>query len=150
MIIHVKENTTPEKLQELASQLQAIVVNENNENLLLTGSSIKQIPDFAIEYVKRFTDTGSDIQLANRKYSDEVRSIKIGSVEVGGKTNNTLMMTGPCSVESEEQIRKCAELCVETGVKVLRAGAFKPRTSPYSFQGLGEKGLQLLAKMRSE
>ena len=58
------------------------------------------------------------------------------------------MITGPCSVENEEQIEKAAKFCVEHGVKVLRAGCYKPRTSPYSFQGLGLQGLKLLAKMR--
>jgi 3-deoxy-7-phosphoheptulonate synthase len=60
------------------------------------------------------------------------------------------MITGPCSVESEEQIDQAAQLCVELGVKVLRAGAYKPRTSPYTFQGLGLEGLKLLDKMRSK
>ncbi len=61
---------------------------------------------------------------------------------------NTVLMTGPCSVESEEQLESSAQLCVELGIKVLRGGAYKPRTSPYSFQGLGLEGLRLLAKMR--
>ena len=60
------------------------------------------------------------------------------------------MITGPCSVENEEQIEKAAKFCVEQGVKVLRAGCYKPRTSPYSFQGLGLQGLKLLAKMRDK
>ncbi len=60
------------------------------------------------------------------------------------------MITGPCSVEDETQIESAAQLCIETGVKILRAGAFKPRTSPYTFQGLGLEGLKLLDKMRSK
>jgi len=57
-----------------------------------------------------------------------------------------VMMAGPCSVESEEQIFTVAEIVAKSGAKILRGGAFKPRTSPYSFQGLGEEGLKLLRK----
>ncbi|MEM7658983.1 MAG: 3-deoxy-7-phosphoheptulonate synthase, partial [Bacteroidota bacterium] len=69
---------------------------------------------------------------------------------VGGKTNHTLMITGPCSVESEEQLTAAAEFVRRLGINVLRGGCYKPRTSPYSFQGLGLQGLQLLAKMRHQ
>jgi 3-deoxy-7-phosphoheptulonate synthase len=93
----------------------------------------------------------SDIQLASRKYQPETRTVNIGeSIAIGGKTGNTMMITGPCSVESLDQIEVCAQLCVELGVKMLRAGAYKPRTSPYSFQGMGIEGLRLLDKMREK
>jgi 3-deoxy-7-phosphoheptulonate synthase len=93
----------------------------------------------------------SDIQLASRKYMPETRTVQIDSnLAIGGKTGNTMMITGPCSVESLEQIEVCAQLCVELGVKMLRAGAYKPRTSPYSFQGMGIEGLRLLDKMREK
>jgi 3-deoxy-7-phosphoheptulonate synthase len=71
----------------------------------------------------------------------EVRGLKVGGGHLG-------LIAGPCSVESREQIRELAELVREAGGKALRGGAFKPRTSPYSFQGLKEKGLQLLAEAR--
>ncbi|HMJ88227.1 MAG TPA: 3-deoxy-7-phosphoheptulonate synthase [Candidatus Acidoferrum sp.] len=67
---------------------------------------------------------------------------------IGGK--KLVVMAGPCSVESEQQLMKTAEAVAEAGATVLRGGAFKPRTSPYEFQGLGEKGLKLLAKARRE
>ncbi len=69
-------------------------------------------------------------------------------VVIGGK--KFVVMAGPCSVESEQQLMKTAEAVAEAGAVVLRGGAFKPRTSPYEFQGLGEKGLKLLAKARRE
>ena len=78
--------------------------------------------------------------------SSEIRSgertkIRIGDVEIGGDA--LILMAGPCSVESREQILESAEIVKEAGAQILRGGAFKPRTSPYSFQGLGEEGLAI-------
>ena len=82
-------------------------------------------------------------KLASREFQKENSKIKIkDDVTIGG--NEVVVMAGPCSVESEEQIVKTAEFVKSKGAKVLRGGAFKPRTSPYSFQGLKEKGLELL------
>src|SRR5690606_33874469 len=69
-----------------------------------------------------------------------------GDVRIG--TDEVIVMAGPCSVESREQIIECAIAVKEAGGKILRGGAFKPRTSPYSFQGLGEEGLKYLAEAR--
>ena len=69
---------------------------------------------------------------------------------IGGDSGNTLLMVGPCSIESEEQIRQVAEMLVKRGVRVLRAGCFKPRTSPYNFMGLGLEGLKMLSAVREE
>ena len=71
-----------------------------------------------------------------------------GGVAIGG--DDVVVMAGPCSVESETQIVAAARAVREAGAVVLRGGAFKPRTSPYSFQGLGKRGLELLAKAREE
>ncbi len=71
-----------------------------------------------------------------------------GSVEIGG--NRLVLMAGPCAVESENQAIEIAHAVKESGAKLFRGGAFKPRSSPYSFQGLGEKGLEILAKVREE
>ena len=82
-------------------------------------------------------------KLASREFQKENSKVKIkDGVTIGG--NEVVVMAGPCSVESEEQIVKTAEFVKSKGAKVLRGGAFKPRTSPYSFQGLKEKGLELL------
>ena len=85
--------------------------------------------------------------------SSEIRQgertkIQIGDVEIGGDA--LILMAGPCSVESREQILESAEIVKEAGAQILRGGAFKPRTSPYSFQGLGEEGLQYLAEARDK
>lgn len=79
--------------------------------------------------------------LANR----EKKTVKIRDAKIGG--GNFLLIAGPCAVESKKTLEKIAEYLKETPVKVLRGGAFKPRTSPYSFQGLGEKGLKILKEI---
>jgi 3-deoxy-7-phosphoheptulonate synthase len=92
----------------------------------------------------------NDIQLASKRFRSEKREVQFGNVRIGGNTNHTILIGGPCSVESEDQIRSSAELLVDMGLSTLRGGCYKPRTSPYSFQGLGLEGLKLLAKMRTE
>ncbi len=82
-------------------------------------------------------------KLVSRKYRDKT-IVRVGDVEFGRKT---VIVAGPCSVESREQIMETAIAVKEAGAHVLRGGAFKPRTSPYSFQGLGEKGLMLLREV---
>jgi 3-deoxy-7-phosphoheptulonate synthase len=118
--------------------------------VLVTPSKLQELPAHLTSKVSKAVAVPNDIQLASKLYLSETRSITIGDTTIGGSSNNTLMITGPCSVENEEQIEKAAKFCVEQGVKVLRAGCYKPRTSPYSFQGLGLQGLKLLAKMRDK
>ena len=84
----------------------------------------------------------------SRETDSKTRTVKISDVlAIGGDTNNTLMIAGPCSIESKEQMEQVAEMLVRNNIKVLRAGAFKPRTSPYSFMGLGEEGLKILREI---
>ncbi|MBX3012413.1 MAG: 3-deoxy-7-phosphoheptulonate synthase [Caldilineaceae bacterium] len=86
-------------------------------------------------------------KLASRDFSQEVTQIKVnGNVTIGG--SKITVMAGPCSVESREMIIETAHMIKEAGATVLRGGAFKPRSSPYSFQGLGEEGLKYLADAR--
>ena len=81
-------------------------------------------------------------KLASRTFKPDDTIITIGDVRIGG--DEVIVMAGPCSAESEEQVHATAAAVKRAGAKVLRGGAFKPRSSPYSFQGLGEEGLQLL------
>jgi 3-deoxy-7-phosphoheptulonate synthase len=87
-------------------------------------------------------------KLASRTYHPENSIVKVRDLEVGGK--QVIVAAGPCSVESESQTVEIARQVKAAGARMLRGGAFKPRTSPYSFQGLGEKGLKILAKAREE
>ena len=149
MIIHLKNTVAEEEAQRIAEELQAILITKE-EFVLVTPSKLQELPAHLTSKVSKAVAVPNDIQLASKLYMNETRSITIGDTTIGGSSNNTLMITGPCSVENEEQIEKAAKFCVEQGVKVLRAGCYKPRTSPYSFQGLGLQGLKLLAKMRDK
>lgn len=86
----------------------------------------------------------SAYKLASRNFKPGGTIVKIKDVEIGG--NRVIAMAGPCSIENEQQIEMAAEIAAKGGAKVIRGGAFKPRSSPYSFQGMGEEGLKLIRK----
>ncbi len=87
-------------------------------------------------------------KLASREFKPTRTVVKVRDVEIGG--DRVVVMAGPCSVENKDQILETARAVKEAGATILRGGAFKPRTSPYAFQGLGEEGLRLLAAAREE
>lgn len=87
-------------------------------------------------------------RFASREYRDEKSTVTVGDVVIGG--DKFVMMAGPCTVESEEQLMTTARAVKAAGATILRGGAYKPSTSPYSFQGMGEDGLKLLAQARAE
>jgi len=99
-----------------------------------------------LDGVERVVPILQPFKLASRDFKAENTVVKIGDVELGGE--EIVVMAGPCAVESREQLLESAWAVKEAGGKVLRGGAFKPRTSPYSFQGLGVAGLELLAEVR--
>lgn len=88
------------------------------------------------------------IRLALKQGPDHRTIVKVGPYKIGGE--QVVVIAGPCSVESRDQIMETARIVKEAGCHMLRGGAFKPRTLPYSFQGLGEKGLEMLAEARKE
>jgi 3-deoxy-7-phosphoheptulonate synthase len=96
----------------------------------------------ALEGVKECHRIVSPYKLASRHFKPEGTIIKIGSVEIGGP--HVVTMAGPCSVEGEAQMEACAAIVAGAGAQVIRGGAFKPRSSPYSFQGMGEQGLKIM------
>jgi 3-deoxy-7-phosphoheptulonate synthase len=99
--------------------------------------------DFEVlEGVKECHRIVSPYKLASRHFRPAGSTVRVGNVEVGA--TKIVVMAGPCSVENEEQIERVAEQVAAAGATVLRGGAFKPRSSPYSFQGLGEEGLRLM------
>ncbi len=118
--------------------------------LLISSSQWKGDTYFLSRFksVESLIDTGTEYQLSSRIYQSSNTVIELTNGVVFGR-NHTVLMAGPCAVESENQIMHVAEvLSRRLKVKVFRAGAFKPRTSPYSFQGLGNRGLRLLRKIR--
>jgi 3-deoxy-7-phosphoheptulonate synthase len=95
-----------------------------------------------MEGVKEAHRIASPYKLASRPFRPGGTVVKVGDCEFGG--GRVVVMAGPSSVESRDQIERCAEIVAAAGAAVIRAGAFKPRSSPYGFQGLGEEGLALL------
>ncbi len=149
MIIQLKKSVSSEQAKQLAAAVNAFhIYNENH--VLITGSGIKELPALLEDVSDKYWVFPNDMQLASKVYQANKRTVNFGNVSIGGTTNHTVLIGGPCSVESEDQIRSSAELLVNLGLSTLRGGCYKPRTSPYSFQGLGLEGLKLLAKMREE
>lgn len=149
MIIHLPKTIDSTEIQNIATELKAFHIAESDKHVLITGSGFKELPSHIEEKVDDFWVFPNDMQLSSLKYRPK-RSVKIGNHIIGGDTKNTVLIGGPCSVESEDQIRTSAKMLKDLGLSVLRGGCYKPRTSPYSFQGLGMEGLKLLAKMRNE
>jgi len=150
MIIHLKDTVPASEAALLAAEAKAFHVVSGGKNVLILGSGVKEVPETLASKTDEHWVFPNDMQLAARTYRNETRTVKVGNVAVGGNTGNTLIISGPCSVESEEQLRESAALLKANGLTSLRGGCYKPRTSPYSFQGMGLEGLKLLAKMREE
>ncbi|MNJ92017.1 Phospho-2-dehydro-3-deoxyheptonate aldolase [compost metagenome] len=150
MIIHLKKTVSSTDAARLAAENKAFHLVSQGIDVLVTGSGVKEVPAGLEAVTEQFWAFPNDMQLASRTYRQETREVKIGNVTVGGKSGNTIVISGPCSVESEEQIRESSDLLKSLGLTSLRGGCYKPRTSPYSFQGMGLEGLKLLAKMREE
>jgi 3-deoxy-7-phosphoheptulonate synthase len=102
----------------------------------------------SLEGVKETIRVTKPYKLVSREINPQPTAITVGEVTIGGP--GPVVIAGPCAVESEEQALKIASIVKNNGVKVFRGGAFKPRTSPYSFQGLGKEGLLILDKVRRE
>jgi len=102
----------------------------------------------SLSFVERVVPVLKPYKLVNKEFKPERAIVKVRDVEIGG--DEIIQIAGPCSVESEEQILSTAQAVKKAGAKILRGGAYKPRTSPYAFQGLEEDGLKLLELARQE
>ena len=156
MIIIVKQDYDKEQLDSLTSWIKSqglkIDVSKGQNNLILglVGDTSKVDIDLIrsldiVENVKRIQEP---FKLANRKFHPEDTIVDVCGHKFGG--NNFQFIAGPCSVESEKQIIGIAQAVKDAGANLLRGGAFKPRTSPYAFQGLKAEGLELLLKAKKE
>jgi len=150
MIIELKTSVTESRANEMAVELKAFCIHYDGKYTLITSSSVKELDKKYDGEADRVTVLNDDMQLSSRAWKQETRTIDINGVKIGGTTGHTALIAGPCSVESEEQIEQSAMLLKELGISTMRAGAYKPRTSPYTFQGMGLDGLKLLAKMREK
>jgi len=110
--------------------------------------NLASVPFYAFKGVEEIIRIMKPYKLASREFKDFDTIIKVKDITIGGK--EVIVMAGPCVVENEKQIFETARYVKASGAKILRGGAFKPRTSPYSFQGLGEEGLKLLAQAGEE
>ena len=116
----------------------------------VVGQTYPELADelAVLEGVADVVPVSRPYKLASREFKPEDTVIRVGNVAIGG--GNTVVMAGQCSVDTEEQMMATARVVKEAGGHILRGGAFKPRTNPYAFRGLGEKGLQILAAARAE
>ena len=150
MIIHLPKNIARAQAQEYAQQVGALCFEKADYFVLVTNHAMKQLPDMLKDVVLQHWNFDTDMQLSSRQYMPNTHRITIGDTYIGGDGKNQLMIAGPCAVESREQIEQSCQMLKEQGIRVLRAGCYKPRTSPYTFRGLGEDGLKLLAEMREK
>lgn len=150
MIIHLPNTIPSLQAQAFAEQLEALCINKGTHYVLVTSHSVHSVPSEIADIALEVWDMPTDMQLSSRSYQAETHRIAIGDTYIGGDGGNQLMIAGPCAVESREQIEQSCQMLKRLGVRVLRAGCYKPRTSPYTFRGLGEDGLKLLAEMREK
>jgi 3-deoxy-7-phosphoheptulonate synthase len=116
----------------------------------VVGQTYPELADelAVLEGVADVVPVSRPYKLASREFRPEDTVIKVGNVAIGGR--DTVIMAGQCSVDTEEQMMATARVVKEAGGHILRGGAFKPRTNPYAFRGLGEKGLKILAAAKAE
>lgn len=156
MIVVFKQNTPEKAIEELSRSISSMGVQVNkvvgSEATILgivgDTSNVDMKVLEANENVERVMRVSEPYKKANRKFHPDPTIVKVGDTEVGGK--QITLLAGPCSVESEAQIVSVAKAVKNSGATMLRGGAFKPRTSPYSFQGLKYEGLELLKEARAE
>ncbi|TET68695.1 MAG: 3-deoxy-7-phosphoheptulonate synthase [Dehalococcoidia bacterium] len=137
-----------QRAKSLGFQVQ-LNLGTNKTVVAILGSNTGQAPTdtFAVlPGVESVTRIMKPYKLASREFKAEDSLVSVGRIKIGGK--RVVVMAGPCAVESEAQLMEAARAVKESGASVLRGGAFKPRTSPFSFQGLEEVGLELLAQAR--
>ena len=151
MIAVLKHGTTPEQTKHLIQWLGRmnldVHVSEGKEVTILglIGDTSRVDMELlsSLEIVETVKRVSEPFKQANRKFHPQDTIVEVGNVKIGG--GNFAMIAGPCSVESEEQIIAVAQAVKASGANILRGGAFKPRTSPYAFQGLKNEGLRLLS-----
>ncbi|EHL07448.1 3-deoxy-7-phosphoheptulonate synthase [Desulfitobacterium hafniense DP7] len=156
MIIVLKRGAGEAEVQEINERLSQegfkIHLSQGVEKIIIGAvgdrSRLKALDLEALPWVEKVVPILAPYKLVSREFQSGNTIIKIGDYEIGGEEIH--VMAGPCSVESRAQIIETAHAVKEAGATFLRGGAFKPRTSPYAFQGLEEEGLKLLAEAREE
>lgn len=155
MIIVTKKIASEENIAEIVQKIEKlgltphIVKGQNQHTISLLGKTEKiQTSEFSMfPFVENVLRVSKPFKLASKQANPDGTVIKVKNLTIGG--GHMIVMAGPCSVESEDQTMRIAREVKKSGATVLRGGAWKPRSSPYSFQGLGLRGLEIL-KMASE
>lgn len=157
MIIILEKNVTEEQTKRVLARIEEAGLTPHvskGEETTIIGVVGAHIPPELLESIERLPGVGRTMRisksykLVSREFSAADTVINIGDVSIGG--GNTVVMAGPCTIESREQLLKTAAAVKQAGAGILRGGAFKPRTSPYSFRGMGEEGLKILADVGAE
>jgi len=157
MIVEMKRGATVEEVRSVVERANSLGLKTqlnlgtDKTIIALLGGHTGQIATevFAVlPSVETVTRIMKPYKLASREFKSEDSVITVKGVPIGGK--RVIVMAGPCAVETKEQLFEAAQAVKSAGASVLRGGAFKPRTSPFSFQGLGQEGLELLASARRE
>lgn len=154
MVIIMNPEATAQNIQDVIKAIESaglegkIMEGTQQKIVGVIGdkSRLASIPLDAMDGVEKSVSISKSYKLASREFHPKSSVVKVGDVEIGGGL--PVVMAGPCAVESREQLMEAAEIVKSAGAEFLRGGAYKPRTSPYSFQGLEEKGLQYLVEAR--
>ena len=156
MVIIMHPEATQENIDEVVSVIKSrgldakIMIGEQQKIIGVIGDKAKfaSVPVDAMKGVDHTVEISKSYKLASREFHPESSIIDVDGVKIGGA--EPVIMAGPCAVESREQILEAAEIIKAGGAQFLRGGAYKPRTSPYSFQGLEVEGLKYLAEAREK
>ncbi|HWJ03216.1 MAG TPA: 3-deoxy-7-phosphoheptulonate synthase, partial [Verrucomicrobiae bacterium] len=156
MIIVMSKGATRERVEEITERLKqegfSVHLSEGVEKTIIGAigdrSRLESLALEAYPSVDKVVPILRPYKLAGREFHPEDTVVQVGKLKIGG--GSVQVMAGPCAVESRDQIIETARAVKKAGATILRGGAFKPRTSPYSFQGLEEKGLEFLAEAREE
>jgi len=156
MIVIMKRGATRAQITNVTARIEQlgyrVHLSEGEERTIVgvigNGRPLDREPIERMDGVERTVPILRPFKLTSREFHPQDTVVKVNGVSIGGE--QLVVMAGPCAVESCEQIMEAARAVKEAGGRVLRGGAYKPRTSPYSFQGLGEEGLRLLAQARDE
>jgi len=156
MIIVMKPEATKEQLNKVLTKLTnvglKVHLSEGSTRTIIgvIGDKrfIAQMPIEAMDGVEKMVSVTVDYKLVSREFKQEDTIVNVDGVLIGG--SNLVVMAGPCAVESREQLLQSAEIVKKAGAQFLRGGAYKPRTSPYAFQGLEIQGLEMLAEAREK
>jgi 3-deoxy-7-phosphoheptulonate synthase len=156
MIISMRRHATKAEVEQVRARIEELGLKvhsiEGEERVVIGAVGVGDITACleqleAMPQVEKAVRISAPYKFVSKEFKATRTEIKVGKVVVGG-ADNFPVIAGPCSVEGEKQILECAEIVAKHGGQMLRGGAFKPRTSPYDFQGMAEEGLKLLAKAR--